>query len=208
MTTTLWTAIPADYLDPGPLFEPAGELELIPASESWLDALLAAQDDPLTREFMPAAAGIPREKHLEFLAKLVEGFDPGDPDVGRSPAHHFWMRRRNAGRQPGALPLVGAIALRVGHAPDLERIAGHVGYHVYPFARGQRYAERACRLLLPLARRHALSPLWITCNPDNLPSRRTCERLGGTLVETVPIPDTHALYARGEREKCRYRIEL
>jgi tagatose 1,6-diphosphate aldolase len=79
---------------------------------------------------------------------------------------------------------------------------------VYPPARGRHYAERAARLLLPLARRHGMSELWITCNPDNAASRRTCERLGGELVEIVPIPPDHAFYSRGERAKCRYLIRL
>ena len=53
-----------------------------------------------------------------------------------------------------------------------------------------------------------MSRLWITCNPDNLASRRTCERLGAKLVETVPIPKTHTFYQRGERAKCRFLLEL
>jgi tagatose 1,6-diphosphate aldolase len=61
---------------------------------------------------------------------------------------------------------------------------------------------------MPLARRHGINPLWITCNPDNHASRRTCERLGATLVEIVPVPVGHTLYQRGEREKCRYRVDL
>jgi hypothetical protein len=28
------------------------------------------------------------------------------------------------------------------------------------------------------------------------------------FVETVAVPQTDPLYARGEREKCRYRLEL
>jgi tagatose 1,6-diphosphate aldolase len=83
---------------------------------------------------------------------------------------------------------------------------GHVGYNVYPPARGRRLAARAVRLLLPFARRLGLSPLWITCNPDNLASRRTCEIAGGRLIDVVPLPADHPLHARGEREKCRYRF--
>jgi hypothetical protein len=42
--------------------------------------------------------------------------------------------------------------------------------------------------------------LWITCNPDNWPSRKTCEYLGATLVEVVDLPKESALYQRGERQ--------
>ena len=42
----------------------------------------------------------------------------------------------------------------------------------------------------------------ITCNPDNLPSRRTLERLGGDLLEIVDLPPDNDMYQRGERQKC------
>jgi predicted acetyltransferase len=191
-----------EYSPPGPLIDQ--DLELVIPDERWLDAVMAAQDHPLTRELMPAVAQIPRERHVEFLSKLTAGFQPADADAGHVPAFHFWMRRRDA--TAAELPIAGGIGMRIGYDENLERVIGHVGYQVYPFARGRHYAERACRLLLPLARQHRLDPLWITCNPDNLASRRTCERLGATLIDVVPIPQDHPLHAKGEREKCRYRM--
>ena len=58
------------------------------------------------------------------------------------------------------------------------------------------------------SRRHGLSVVWITCNPDNWPSRRTCERLGGTLVEIVKLPEDNDMYQAGEREKCRWAVPI
>ena len=89
-------------------------------------------------------------------------------------------------------------------------VVGVIGLRrcVYPPARGNAYAERSCRLLLPLARRHGLRSLWITCNPDNAASRRTCERLGAVYVDTLPIPPEEPLFARGETHKCRYLLDL
>jgi tagatose 1,6-diphosphate aldolase len=64
------------------------------------------------------------------------------------------------------------------------------------------------RLLLPLAKRHGLSPLWLTCNPDNVASRKSCELAGAELVETVALPRDEEMYEHGDRAKCRYRIVL
>jgi tagatose 1,6-diphosphate aldolase len=86
--------------------------------------------------------------------------------------------------------------------------AGHIGYRVHAEYRGHHYAARSVRLLIPLARAHNLGTLWITCNPDNWPSRRACELAGLELVEIVDLPPTIDMYYQGERQKCRYRLKL
>lgn len=190
------------FLETGTLTD--GELELVAPSLRWVDAVLAVCRHPVSLDKSPALGETTREQILEFLKNCPEGHQPANSSAGLAPAYHFWMRDA-ANPQ---FPIAGGLNLRVGNQYDLLMYNGQVGYHVYAPARGRHFAERACRLLFPLALRHGLNPLWITCNPDNFASRRTCERLGGKLVEIVPVPAEHALYARGEREKCRYRIDL
>jgi tagatose 1,6-diphosphate aldolase len=192
------------YIDPGPLVD--ADLELIAPSAAWLDAVMAAQSDPATQEQMPAVAAITRDQQQKFLDSLAApAFHAGDPDAHLVPSYHFWMLRR---RHANGHAIVGGIGLRLGENSNLQWVIGHIGYQVYPFARGNHYAARACRLLLPLAERHGMRTLWITCNPDNAASKRTCERIGATLIDVVPVPPNHPLYERGEREKCRYRLDL
>jgi predicted acetyltransferase len=101
----------------------------------------------------------------------------------------------------------GTVSLRIGSSARVVRYAGHVGFAVHPPFRGRRLAERAVRLLLPLAKEHGLHTLWITCHPANLASQQTLERLGAIYVETVPLPPDYDAYAQGEREKRRFRLE-
>jgi tagatose 1,6-diphosphate aldolase len=108
----------------------------------------------------------------------------------------------------GAGVIAGRIDLRVGDTEHLRYYAGQIGYGVEPLHRGHPYAARAVRLLMPLARRHGLAELWITCNPDNIASRRTCELAGAEFVEIVDLPPDNDMYRRGERQKCRYRLAL
>jgi tagatose 1,6-diphosphate aldolase len=195
------------FVDPGPLID--GDLELVAPAEPWVDPLLETLAHPQTRELSPQDATLTREQVVRFVQQFPLGRQPGDVEKGFVPAYHFWMHLRPTfvtGRPPVAI--AGGIGLRVGHTRNLEMYLGHVGYNVYPPARGRRLAARAVRLLLPLARRLGLNPLWITCNPDNVPSRRTCELAGGRLVEVVPLPADHPLALRGEHEKCRYRFDL
>jgi tagatose 1,6-diphosphate aldolase len=133
---------------------------------------------------------------------LVEKY-PGDTSIAYVPAYRFKMKR--AGRDDEEL---GNIELRVGNTERLVRYGGHIGYGVYPEHRGNHYAARACRLLLPLARSHGMQTLWITCNPDNSASRKTCELAGARFVEIVDLPEDSDMYREGERQKCRYRLDL
>ena len=132
---------------------------------------------------------------------LVESI-PANPARGFVPCYHFAM---HATQQDLHL---GDIYLRIGKTQNLLMYGGQIGYGVAPAHRGHRYAARSVRLLLPLARAHGLTPLWITCNPDNYASRRSCELAGATLVEIVDVPPGTEEYDEGEYQKCRYRIDL
>ncbi len=103
---------------------------------------------------------------------------------------------------------LGTIRLRVGDSRHVLMFAGHLGYGVNEAHRGHRYAERALRLLLPLAGRFGLDPLWVTCDPENAASRRTLERLGASLVEVVDVPPDCVIFQSGHPRKCRYRMDL
>ena len=154
---------------------------------------------PDRNEFLDSGPGPLRDRELS--AELVSR-NPADPATERVPSYDFALRL------DGVSQCVGTISLRVGSSRAIELYSGHIAYWVDPRWRGHHYAERGVRLLLPLAREHGLSTIWITCNPDNWPSRRTCERLGAELVEIVPLPPDNEMSLGGEREKCRYRFEL
>jgi tagatose 1,6-diphosphate aldolase len=102
--------------------------------------------------------------------------------------------------------VVGSIELRLGATPAMVNFGGQIAYGVEPPHRGRHYAARSLRLLLPLARAHGMTELWITCNPDNWASRRTCELAGAELVDIVDLPRNSDMYLEGERQKCRYRL--
>jgi tagatose 1,6-diphosphate aldolase len=118
----------------------------------------------------------------------------------KAPAYWFQMVHATTGVE------LGEINLRVGSTRHIELFAGHVGYGVHPEHRGHRYACRSVRLLMPFAGLVGIDPVWITCDPDNLASRRTLELAGAEFVEVVNVPSDCAIYQRGHKEKCRYRL--
>jgi predicted acetyltransferase len=127
---------------------------------------------------------------------------PGDPTINYVPAYRFKMILVDQDQE------VGRVEFRVGNTHHLTMYGGHLAYGVDPEHRGHRYAARACKLLLPLARHHGFQTLWITCNPDNIASRKTCELTGAILVEIVNLPEDTDMFQEGERQKCRYRLDL
>ena len=48
----------------------------------------------------------------------------------------------------------------------------------------------------------------ITCNPDNLPSRKTCDYLEGEYLGIVDVPINHWLRGQGDYQKCIYRYKI
>lgn len=132
---------------------------------------------------------------------VLERTDAGDPVRNWVPAYHFRIfdRRQNQ---------VGQCDLRIGYNENLF-YGGHIGYRVEEAYRGHRYAAKACRLLFLLAKKHGMAYLYITCNPDNLPSRRTCESLDGEFLGEVTLPaDNDMRVNDGETEKCVFRFQM
>lgn len=130
------------------------------------------------------------------LEKTVDG----NEEKGWVPAYHFAICN-SAGTK------MGNCDLRIGHNDKLY-YGGNIGYRVEKQYRGHHYAGKACLLLFELAREHGLEYLIITCNPDNFPSRKTCEYAGGELIEIVELPADSDMRERGETEKCIYRFVL
>lgn len=154
---------------------------------------------------------------MSFLGWRLPGafafLDPGDLRDGdlrlvlseriaatgsHAPMYCFSMERIADGKH------LGAVQFRMGNAPEMILYAGHLGYHVLREFYGHRYAARSVRLLRGLARAHGMPGLWITCDPENKGSRRTCEIVGAECIETVWLPMGHPLRAQGSTRKCRY----
>lgn len=102
---------------------------------------------------------------------------------------------------------MGVCDLRIGYNDNLY-FGGHIGYRIFPEYRGNHYAGKACLLLFQLARKHNMEYLYITCNPDNYASKKTCEYAGGKLLEIVELPEGNDMRDDGEFEKCIYKFTL
>jgi predicted acetyltransferase len=142
---------------------------------------------------------IPSLRDNELELELIEY---GIQAIHGVPAYHFRMVHRETGEE------LGTSRLRTESTPHIERYAGHIGYAVHPQHRGHHYAAKSLRLLLPFAQQLGISPLWITCDPANIASRRTLDSIGAEFVEVVDVPADCIIHRSGHPQKCRYRIKF
>lgn len=134
-----------------------------------------------------------------ILLRLREAA-PADPVKRHVPAYKFDICLLDGTK-------VGVCDLRVGHTMGLF-FGGNIGYGIDEPYRGHHFAARACGLLFRLAARHDMQYVYITCNPANPASSRTCQLAGCVHVCTLPLPEDTDLYQRGERDVMVYRKEL
>lgn len=78
---------------------------------------------------------------------------------------------------------LGRIALRHRLTPFLLEVGGHVGYDVRPSARRNGHATAMLGAVLPRVRAHGIDRALLTCDHDNLGSRKVIEANGGRLED-------------------------
>lgn len=151
----------------------------------YLKAFNEAMEVPFTR----ALTGLTYEAWLEESARLE---DPAMLPEGYVPSHVFFLSSDSG-------ELLGHISVRTRLNEALAQYGGHVGYIVSPVHRGRGFGGHLLQLGLEEARRLGLKEVLITCDQDNLASRKMIESRGGRLVSEDQIEGVDIL---------RYIIDL
>ncbi|BEP29189.1 GNAT family N-acetyltransferase [Helicovermis profundi] len=116
----------------------------------------------------------------------------------RSPEYKFHVLLHGSDKS------IGHINLRFGNNEKIINYIGHIGYGIDENYRGNKYSVKACELLKVVLLDYKIEKVIITCNPDNYPSRNTCELIGANLLEIIEIPKNSDAYSETETKKCRY----
>ncbi len=105
----------------------------------------------------------------------------------------FYLERVRQGREPDRVPsftflagdgkqLVGIIDIRL-QLTQAHYYSGHIGYSVRPDCRGRGIGTELLRLGLEKARKLGLGRVMLSCQENNLASRKIIEANGGRLSE-------------------------
>lgn len=78
---------------------------------------------------------------------------------------------------------LGRIAIRHRLNSFLRDYGGHIGYDVRPSARRRGHATAMLRQALPVAHRLGIDPALVTCDVDNVASRKVIEANGGVFED-------------------------
>ena len=112
----------------------------------------------------------------EFCAYTTALAEPGTPrPAGWVTGTYLWMVDDDT--------IVGRISLRHALSPWLLEVGGHIGYAVRPSARRRGHATAALGLMLEVAAGRGIDTALVTCDDDNVGSRKVIEANGGVLED-------------------------
>lgn len=97
---------------------------------------------------------------------------------------------------------LGRVSIRHTLNERLRQFGGHIGYEIRPSARRQGNASLALKLALERCRELGIERALVTCDVDNLGSRRTIEKNGGELEGEFEVPQYY------DKPIRRYWIQL
>lgn len=100
--------------------------------------------------------------------------DSPRPD-GHVPSTTLWWTQDDA--------YLGRLAIRHRLTPYLRDFGGHIGYDVRPTARRQGHATAMLAAALSVAYHLDITSALVTCDVDNVASRRVIERNGGIFAD-------------------------
>lgn len=106
-------------------------------------------------------------------SQLAEAEEDAPRPPGWGPATHLWY--------VDGTTFLGRLSIRHVLTPWLRDYGGHIGYDVRPSARRHGHATAMLRQALPWCAELGLADVLVTCDTDNVASRRVIENAGGVF---------------------------
>ncbi len=113
------------------------------------------------------------------------------PDV--VPQSHFWLIDDDE--------FIGILSLRRELNATFMRIGGHIGYQVRPSKRQQGYGKELLRLGLQKAKELGFSRVLLTCDENNIGSKKVIESNHGRFEDAIVVEGSQI-------KKLRYWIDV
>ena len=138
---------------------------------SFLAALHEFQGETRYTELDVAELAEPARFSAYIEGLLAQALPDTPRPTGWVPTTHLWF--------VGGANYLGRLSIRHELTDRLRALGGQIGYDIRPGARRRGHATRMLALSLPVARRLRIDPALVTCDVDNIASRRVIVHNGG-----------------------------
>ena len=128
-----------------------------------------------------------------FVQGLRNQKDRSKLKPGRVSASEFWLIDKNE--------FIGRLSIRHELNEFLLKMGGHIGYEIRPSRRKQGYGTKILRLGLEKAKELGLQRVLVTCDEDNIGSKKIIEHNGGQFENSIQIDGDNI-------KKLRYWIDI
>jgi predicted acetyltransferase len=139
-------------------------------SEHWTGLSIFGEETHTVKELADPAA------FAAFTTRLLELALPETPrPAGKVPETTLWWVDGHE--------YLGRLSIRHRLTRPLREFGGHIGYVVRPSERLKGNASAMLAAALPVAHGLGIDPALLTCDADNVGSRRVIESSGGVLED-------------------------
>ena len=155
----------------------------------------------MKKEILDIEFKTPQEMKFEDVTLFFENTISADKERGFVPVYRFGIMNSNNER-------VGHISFKIGDTEHIVQHVGHIGYKIEEKHRGHSYAAKACIAIQKFISEYYYE-IILTCNPDNIPSIKTIEKIGAKFINQIELPkDSILRKERKENYKNRYSWEI
>lgn len=127
------------------------------------------------------AEGRYQNLNIEELESDFDAFIEKIPNIriemNKVPESEFWLIDNEE--------YIGRLSIRHELNEELLRVGGHIGYAIRPSERKRGYGKKALELGLQEAKKLGLKKVLVTCDSNNIGSRKIIESQGGVLENEV-----------------------
>ena len=131
-----------------------------------------------------AITRLPKPKEGQSFENFVaEQAEIQPREKSRVPATTLWLIDEGV--------FIGRLSVRHELNDNLRKVGGHVGYWIRPTKRRMGYGKKILKMGLEKIKSLGIKNVLITCDIDNLPSRKIIESHGGKLQDTIEHSKEH-----------------
>ena len=150
--------------------------------KEYLLALDEAKDDIGDTLLIKPSA---KQSFENFIQELDDNSKGINMPAGKVPSTTLWLIDNDE--------FIGRLSIRHELNKKLLQHGGHIGYYIRKSKRGKGYGKLILQLGLEEARKIGISKALITCDYDNIASRKIIEENGGVLENIITLEEDRKL---------------